>query len=290
MTKIPLEETTHGSPLYPLHIYAHHDLNGAFNVPYHWHNEIELLYFVEGEFNINLNDTMIHAKPGELYFINSQELHQISVLNNLPSLHHAIVFSPEILGFELYDYCQSYYIGPLINKTLKFPTKLEDGPIKEAIVKEFKEAVFSYRNKVTGWPITVKASLLKIISYLIQENLMLTPTANSDKDSYKITLAKKIITYIQTNYESKITIDELAQIANMSPQYFCKFFKSIFGKTAIEYINEYRIEKACELLQNKETKIMEICFTVGFENFSYFIKKFKEFKQCTPSIYRENLK
>lgn len=290
MTKLSLQEQSkHGSPLFPMHIYLHRDPNCVFFVPYHWHNEIELLYIEQGEFQINLNETIIHAKEGELYFINSHELHQISAINNKPSLHYAIVFNPELLGFELYDYCQSYYIAPLINKTLQFPTIIDDNhPIKGRIISEFKDAVFAYRNKTMGWPITVKAALFKIIALLIQEELMLNESASSLNDNYKINLAKKIITYIQGNYENKIMIDELAEVANMSPQYFCKFFKSIFGKTAIQYINEYRIEKACELLQHSDTNIIEICFAVGFENFSYFIKKFKQFKNYTPSAYREN--
>ncbi len=292
MTKLSLQERSkHGSPLFPLHIYLHRDPNCIFFVPYHWHNEIELLYIEQGEFKINLKDTIIHAKAGELYFINSQELHQISAINNQPSLHYAIVFSPEILGFELYDYCQSYYIAPLVNKTLHFPTMIaEKSPIKEKIIFEFKEAVFAYRNKALGWPITVKAALFKIIALLVQEDLMVNESVDSTQDHYKINIAKRVITHIQENYENKIMIDELANLCNMSPQYFCKFFKSIFGKTAIQYLNEYRIEKACELLQQEEYSISEICFSVGFDNFSYFIRKFKEYKNYTPSSYREMTK
>ena len=72
----------------------------------------------------------------------------------------------------------------------------------------------------------------------------------------------------------------------MNSQYFCRFFKSVIGKTPIDYINNYRIEKSVELLVTTNDKILNICYSVGFDNFSYFIKTFKKIKNCTPSEYR----
>lgn len=196
----------------------------------------------------------------------------------------------KFLGFELYDYCQSYYIAPLVNKTLHFPTMIaEKSPIKEKIIFDLKRRI-CLRNKALSGLSQLMAALFKIIALLVQEDLMVNESVDSTQDHYKINIAKRVITHIQENYENKIMIDELANLCNMSPQYFCKFFKSIFGKTAIQYLNEYRIEKACELLQQEEYSISEICFSVGFDNFSYFIRKFKEYKNYTPSSYREMTK
>ena len=62
----------------------------------------------------------------------------------------------------------------------------------------------------------------------------------------------------------------------MNVQYFCRFFKSVVGKTPVEYINSYRIEKATELLQTETLSISNIALNVGIDNFSYFIKQFKK--------------
>lgn len=288
MNSKPLKENSiHGNPLFPLHVYCHNYTTGKFSVSYHWHEEIELIYIEQGEFLITVNGINIIATPGEIYFINIGELHQIQQSKNEPSIHYAIVFSPELLSFDLYDYCQSYYINPILNETLKFPTTLgADANLNKKIVGEFIDAVSSYRNKPLGWPLTVKSSLFKIISILIENDKLLSGTNLSNDNNYKIKLSKNLINYIHNNYKHKITIQDLANEAHMNPQYFCRFFKSTFGKTAIEYINEYRIEKAAEILLSKDVKIMEVCFNVGFDNFSYFIKKFKEYKKCTPSKYK----
>ena len=101
---------------------------------------------------------------------------------------------------------------------------------------------------------------------------------------------KKIINYIYENYNRKIYIEDLALEANMNVQYFCRFFKSVVGKTPVEYINSYRIEKATELLQTETLSISNIALNVGIDNFSYFIKQFKKYKNSTPSQYRKSLK
>ena len=69
MNSKPLKENSiHGNPLFPLHIYCHKDPTGKFSVSYHWHEEIELIYIEQGEFLITVNGINIIATPGEIYF------------------------------------------------------------------------------------------------------------------------------------------------------------------------------------------------------------------------------
>jgi len=88
---------------------------------------------------------------------------------------------------------------------------------------------------------------------------------------------------------NKIYISDLAQLVNMSEDNLFKFFKTLTGKTPIGYINLYRIEMAEGLLRDNHIPLTEICFSVGFDNISYFIKTFKKYKNCTPKEYRKKL-
>ena len=76
----------------------------------------------------------------------------------------------------------------------------------------------------------------------------------------------------------------------MNSQYFCRYFKENLGKTATEYINEVRVEKAAEALIETDEKIINIAQNSGFENMGYFIRRFKKEKGVTPSEYRKNSK
>ena len=273
----------------PLHIYSVYDPDGTYLIPHHWHDEWEFIYVEEGELLIHTNGYEHHAKKGEVYFINSQDIHQISSLTTISS-HHAIVFDPKIIRFEWHDPCQQKYINPLIAGKIKYLFHVNDhSTAKASIIRDFKDAVTAYHGLNDSWPITVKSSLLKIIATLINHDLLLHPVTPPKQDNEKAMTAKTAMTYIHENYTEKLTLDQLANSVNLSPQYFCKFFKSTFGKTAVEYINEYRIEKACQLLKQTDDKIIDIAFSVGFDNFSYFIRKFKSLKNMTPSTYRHSI-
>ena len=270
----------------PLHIYSHYISNEIFFVSHHWHDEMELIYIEAGEFVLHVNGATHQAREGEVYFVNSQEIHQITALTE-SSIHHAIVFNPEIIRFEWYDPSQQKYVNPLIKGKIKYLFHINDFPlIKAIVVREFKDALKAYQTTKDSWPIVVKACLLKMIAVLIDHELMIHTSLPEEKDDEKAMIAKSIMTHIHENYMHKLTLDQLASQANLSTPYFCKFFKTMFGKTAIEYINEYRIEKACQLLTQTNDKIIDVAFSIGFDNFSYFIRKFKSLKGMTPSAYR----
>lgn len=286
------EKSSHGTITFPFHIYSHLDSIGNYSVPFHWHNEIEIIYIEKGELKVDIDMTTILAKSGDYFFINSEQLHLINSLDNKASLHHAIVFSPQILSSSYFDYCEINYIVPILNNIISFPPLLpRDSKINKNILNEILDMISVYQTAPIGWQLSIKSSLYKIISLLISEDMLLNnKKISSIKKDYKVDLIKKIINYIHENYNRKIYIEDLALEANMNVQYFCRFFKSVVGKTPVEYINSYRIEKATELLQTETLSISNIALNVGIDNFSYFIKQFKKYKNSTPSQYRKSLK
>ena len=111
--------------------------------------------------------------------------------------------------------------------------------------------------------------------------------SNHTQSRNQITKLKNVLTYIRDNYCSQITLEELAEIAEMSPRYFCRAFSSITGRTPIAYLNYYRIECAGEFLRLTHNSITEIAMSCGFNDMSYFSKQFKRYKKVTPTQYRK---
>ena len=283
---VPSRETSDYA-IFPLVVYSPSPIDEVYLIPYHWHDEIEIIYIQQGDFILHINGVAYKTKVGDVYFINSQEIHQIASTTPTSS-HHAIVFDPKIIRFEWHDSSSQKYITPLITGKIKYPTVIhcQDGSLGE-IAKEITATAQAYENEKSSWPIVAKAALLKILTILIDNELMVNIELTEDKDNEKAVVAKTIMTYIHNNYMNKITLDELANLANLSTSYFCKFFKTVFDNTAVEFINEYRIEKACLLLTQTDDKIIDIAFSVGFDNFSYFIRKFKSSKGLSPAKYRK---
>lgn len=99
-----------------------------------------------------------------------------------------------------------------------------------------------------------------------------------------------VIQYTFAHYTEKITLEQVSEVAHMVPSAFCRFFKQRTRKTYFDFLNEIRIRSACKLLLNKDMTIVEICFQSGFNNLSYFNRKFKEMTGYSPLKYHKALK
>lgn len=98
------------------------------------------------------------------------------------------------------------------------------------------------------------------------------------------------VAYMNSNFQEKITIEDLATRVNLSTGHFSKIFKTITTKTPIEFLHEIRLQKAKTLLINSDKSITEIAIECGFNTPSYFASSFQEHYKMTPSSFRGNLK
>lgn len=287
--KSTLRETVdRGISLIPIYAYRHHWKD--YTLYLHWHNEFELIYVEKGSVVYTIDTVPIKVTEGQCIIINAGQLHTANTINNELCIHRALLFDLNFLKSSNWDPCQVSIINPLLNGNLKFPLKIDAASDwGRNVIEEVTKALEIYEGKYIGWEIGIKASLYKILFYIAKEEKFtrlennLRATLNN-----KIDIIKSTINYIQNNYSGKIYIDNLAKEVNMNPQYFCRFFKANTGKTPIDFINQFRIEEAAKLIRLDNNKISEIYFEVGFDNFSYFIKKFKEYKNCTPSEYKKD--
>lgn len=279
--------TIHGTTNCPLHVYSQYYIDRILSVYYHWHKEMELIYVEKGPVDIIINGSSCQANNGDILCINSEELHQLHSAGNLPSIHHALVFLPDILKFEYEDTTQSLYISPIINQRLRLPRIIPSkAPYGAKIRTAFLEAIRLFEAQTAGWYLGVKACIYQILSILISENLLIAEPGCQRPD-YKTAIVKKSMQYIHEHYQQKIYLEELASNVSMNTQYFCRFFKSFVGKTPVAYINHYRITQAARLLQTENISITEAGLRAGFENPSYFIKLFKAQSHMTPAEYKK---
>jgi AraC-like DNA-binding protein len=102
---------------------------------------------------------------------------------------------------------------------------------------------------------------------------------------------RDVFEYTMNNYQNNINLEVIANVANMTKNAFCKYFKRRTNKTYIHFLNELRIEHACKKLTlNKDISISEIAEQVGFNNMSNFNRQFKTIKKLSPSEFKRNYK
>lgn len=281
------ENVSHGSSLFSFACYPGYRDSESLLVTYHWHKEVEILCFEKGTATVLLSGKEYNAKAGDIIFVNQGELHQIS--SDAPELfYYAFDFLLDSLCFQGLDYAQNQYLTPLAEKELFFPHIVSStAPDSETIFNELMDVVKVYKAQAVGYQMRIKSSLLKIISILI-ENQQLSTASEAGIRIYseRERQLKEILTYIQNHYAQKMYLEDIADAFHMSSKYFSRYFKKHFGYSFVEYVNHVRIEKACLLLATTAKSIMEISMDTGFENLSYFIRKFKELTGYTPSDYR----
>ena len=124
---------------------------------------------------------------------------------------------------------------------------------------------------------------MSILGILAEYDLL---TLNDPVHNPRVELLKTMISYIRQNYQRSLSLGELAALAGMNEQYFCRFFKKSLGKTPISYINDFRIRHATTLLCTTELPVTEVCLESGFNNLGHFMKEFKKATQFTPLQFR----
>ena len=98
---------------------------------------------------------------------------------------------------------------------------------------------------------------------------------------------QSVLSYTMNHFTKNISLTEISDIANMTKNAFCKYFKKRTNKTYVQFLNKLRIESASKLLLNqKELSVSEIAYQSGFGNVSNFNRQFKSLKNTTPSKYR----
>ncbi len=127
----------------------------------------------------------------------------------------------------------------------------------------------------------LKATMTKILTLYIEKT-----HGSEDQEKYFIKVAKK---YIEEHYQDDLTLDLISAQVHLSPTYFSSLFKSDTGITLREYIRQFRMEKAKELLGDPALKIYEISEAVGYPNAAHFNRSFKNCFGVSPSEYRNLL-
>ncbi|MCI3923099.1 AraC family transcriptional regulator [Paenibacillus sp. TRM 82003] len=281
------EARVHGEPVYPVSTYRITCPPDRPLLDLHWHDELEFLIMVEGEavFRVDAADYTVRA--GEAIFVNSGELHSGVVAGAEPVTFCAVVFHSALFGDGVHDKVYERYIFPLVDKTYVVPSHLT--PATDAcrdILSLLGQLFEANESEAPMRELTTKGLLHLCVSKLLLAGGGARREGKADAGGEKLERLKRVIARIEERYEESISLGELAEVAQMSESYFCRYFKRITTKTPVEYINDYRIGRAAALLRQSNRKVMDIALDVGFSNLNYFNTVFKKRFGCTPSSFR----
>lgn len=270
--------------------YVEHIKFPYFPNPLQFHPEIEILLIVEGTGTRIVGDSVNRFGPGDLVMIGqnvphvwySDEKYTLEK-NDLITEVIFILFKTEIFGEQFWNLPESKSIMKLFQLSQR-GIKLT-GKTREEVTLLMRAI-----SNLTGFDrITILFSVLGIIASKKEFKLLASPDVQNqinESDSNRLNKAYK---YLIDNYKEEITLKQVASISSLSIPSYCRYFKKRTNKTFVQFLNEIRIAHACQLLTEEDHPVSKICYTCGYTNVSYFIKKFKEITGFTPLGYKKNL-
>ncbi|MFW6030242.1 MAG: AraC family transcriptional regulator [Halanaerobiales bacterium] len=231
-------------------------------------------YIIEGEGQYTVNDKSYHLEKGQGFLI----------CPDIVTFYQAAKEHP-------WKYTWVGFNGSKAKSYLKYANLSLDNPIftykKDQRLLEVMSEMVSI-NKITK---SNELRLLSLLYYFLSILIEETNNNNNFQDTNKLksTYIKAAVSFIEKNYSRKITIKELANNIGLDRSYLYSVFQEILEQSPQEYLINFRINKACELMNNKTLNIGDVSRSVGYKDPLYFSKIFKKIKGLSPSEYRNYL-
>lgn len=254
----------------------------AFTAPYHFHPEFELTLITEGKGHRYIGNHMTDFEAGDLVLV-GPNLPHCWKLEQSPSAGAIVIqFAADCLGSHFFSKPELSSINRLL---------------------QLSNCGIQFRQKTAAWGQERIRSLAiekddfhRLICFMeilhelsLSRNMLLLDPQRVAPESTPIDLERihPIFAYLVENFRGEISLNRAAEIAGMTPNAFCRYFKKITRKTFMETVIEYRLNHATRQLTQTDRSIADICYDSGFGDISHFYKTFRSKMQLSPLHYRQ---
>ena len=278
------EEVVHTNQIPLSEFVDHFDSFAGRSFPSHWHHELEIQLIVKGRAKYNVNGTNYSVEEGSAIYIAPETVHMMH--GEVPgTVGYNIVLLPQFLVKLFQDMHFDKYALPLTEHrpdTLVItPDRKESHAILEAMRK-----MYYMESSYPAYALFLVEQILGIWRNLLSLFPASRQESTDEGQKLREQRMKAMLSYIWEHYAQPITIQDIAASANISKSECFRCFAELSKTTPIEYINQFRLLQAAQALTATRKSVSDICYTAGFNNTSYFSKKFKEQYGMTPKAYR----
>ncbi len=291
-TRIRTDETLretvhHGSNDYPFRYYYEDIWDFDLHcIDWHWHPEVEFVYIQKGTADFLIGSGRTRLSAGTGIFINSKMIHRFESPES--TIIPNIVFSPALLARED-SLVYKKYILPVTESSTECIIFTPDVPWKRNVIGKLL-SVFDVQENRGGNELKTTSLLMDIWENICENSKITQGSGRTDQSSRIQAQLRIMMEYIHSNHKEKLTLDDIARTVMMSKSSVLKMFSAYIHISPIEYLINYRLRRAAELLTGTENSIAAVAQETGFDNTGYFCRRFKSLYGLTPGEYRKTSK
>ncbi len=257
-----------------------------FTFPWHFHDEYEILYVIDGAGSSFVADNIEEFSSGDLVLLGSNLPHfwrsdeSFHTEENGKIVNYIVVqFSSEFFKEIISEYPEFHLIKELLERSsrgIRFSTDFSQ-KFGKKLIKLTKRKGFEKT--------LMLLELLQLLAKTDQYKLLAGELYQTEHHDFTSDRLVKVMHYINSTYLKKIELEKVAEVASLHPSAFCRFFKEKTGKSLSEFVSDMRISYACRLLIEAKLSVSQICYESGYNNLSNFNRTFKKHTGFTPTNY-----
>jgi len=264
-----------------------HDVKPQHHNIWHYHDELEFIHIKDGNGTFFVGDCIQKFSSGDIVLIGSKTPHYWLFDEEYIQEKHAVDADIRVIHFKP-DFCGQEFLN--LDEATAIRSVYEMAKRGMLLPRQDTHLQSFFENIMVQQSIKRVTLLLEALEYIDQLHeaclLLASPDYVNPQHHDDYLRMNKVLEYVRLHYRSQIFLQEIAQLAGMTPNSFCRYFKQKTGKTFIQFVQELRIAHACKLLKRQELSIKEVCFECGYQNFVSFHKNFKHIMGKSPNAYR----
>lgn len=268
-------ETIHDDEL--TQVYFSSIENTDILVPAHWHQHLEVLYLTSGQMTASINETTYELHPSDILVVNPQDIHCTHALGDchyyllqIPSIHlERISTDWKLLHFSEY-----------------LPHTSSPDSLNFQLSEIFREFIELDQKREKGWHLLFFTRLYYFLYLLYTKGSSLLSIQNKKSTERDFQRIEQSMQYVRKHYREQITLNQIAELLCVTPEYFCRLFKKYTGQTFFTYVAQVRLLRFYQELMQTNESITFLLEKNGITNYKQFMRMFKETYGTTPHKLR----
>lgn len=253
---------------------------------WHWHPEIEITYVQKGTMCYKVNHMVYHLKEGDIVFNNSGALHSGTMENQKDCAYIPVTFDSRLIYGFFQSTVNSKYVDPVIQDSMLPAICIDQSEPWHKPFREYLLRIIDLDEKKPDFYELDITICLQSMWRLLLEHITYEPQT-SRENSLEYDRIKKILSYIEENYQNKITLNDIAGHIHLCESECTRLFKRHMNTTLFAFLQEYRIERSLEFLR-ADQPVSAVADKAGFSDPNYYSKVFAKIKGCSPREYRKH--